>query len=65
MVEVHRRRATRGGPWTLEEFATAYGLSQDEATRLFTRFGPSMTDLILLMTAKGLHPQAKQQGSVN
>lgn len=60
MVELHRRRVTRGGPWTLKEFATTYGLADDEATRLFTRFGPSMIDLMLLMTAKGVHPEAKQ-----
>ena len=50
------RRRRHGKDWTLEEFGKIYGLDEDDAERLFSRFGPSSIDLTLLMNAKGLAP---------
>jgi hypothetical protein len=55
------RRTRHGKDWTLEEFGKIYGLDQDDAERLFSRFGPSSIDLTLLMNAKGLAPVSGMQ----
>jgi hypothetical protein len=48
----HRSRVARGRPYSLAEFADKYGLDDDTALKLFTRFGPSSVELDLLMAAK-------------
>ncbi|KQR68909.1 hypothetical protein ASG25_12325 [Rhizobium sp. Leaf384] len=47
-----RGKTVRGESCTLEEFQARYGLQTDEAKRLYERFGPSSTELDLLMAAK-------------
>ncbi|MBY2916991.1 hypothetical protein [Rhizobium leguminosarum] len=47
-----RSRMLRGRPYTLDEFATKYGLKDEQAKTLFARFGPSSIELDLLMAAK-------------
>jgi hypothetical protein len=42
----------RGRPYSLDEFASKYGLLSDQAESLFARFGPSSIELDLLMAAK-------------
>ncbi|MEA3534585.1 hypothetical protein [Rhizobium sp. CC-YZS058] len=51
-----RGRTVRGEACTLEEFQARYGLATEEAKRLFERFGPSATELDLLMAAKRRTP---------
>ncbi|WHO74886.1 hypothetical protein [Rhizobium sp. BT03] len=47
-----RSRVVRGRPYSLDEFASKYGLGGEQAESLFTRFGPSSIELDLLMAAK-------------
>ncbi len=51
-----RGRTVRGEACTLEEFQARYGLETEEAKRLYERFGPSATELDLLMAAKRRTP---------
>lgn len=51
-----RIRILRGRPYSLDEFASKYGLQNDQAESLFTRFGPSSIELDLLMAAKRRAP---------
>ena len=46
----HRRLS--GERYTVETFRTAYDLPQQEAKRLFEKFGPSKRELDLLMRAR-------------
>nr|WP_298097397.1 hypothetical protein [uncultured Shinella sp.] len=46
----HRRLS--GERYTIETFRTAYDLPQQEAKRLFEKFGPSKRELDLLMRAR-------------
>lgn len=46
----HRRLS--GDHYTVEAFRRAYDLSQQEAKRLFDKFGPSKRELDLLMRAR-------------
>ena len=46
----HRRLS--GERYTVETFRAAYDLSQQEARRLFEKFGPSKRELDLLMRAR-------------
>jgi hypothetical protein len=48
-VQHRSRKALR---YSLEEFKAAYNLPDDEAARLFQRFGPSIRELDTLMRAK-------------
>lgn len=50
------RKTTRGKPYSMREFADKYRLEGDEAKRLFEKFGPSSTELDLLMAAKRRPP---------
>lgn len=50
------RKVLRGRPYSIAEFARKYRLEETEATRLFTKFGPSATELDLLMAAKRRPP---------
>lgn len=50
------RKVTRGRPYSISEFARKYRLDDDEARRLFNKFGPSATELDLLMAAKRRPP---------
>jgi hypothetical protein len=52
-----RRRATRGRPYSLEEFTAKYRLDPDEGKDLYNRFGPSSIELDLLMAAKRRPPR--------
>lgn len=55
--ETERRiRTLRGRPYSLHEFATKYGLQNEQAESLFSRFGPSSVELDLLMAAKRRSP---------
>jgi hypothetical protein len=55
--ETERRgRTLRGRPYSLNEFAEKYGLEDDQAEDLFSRFGPSSIELDLLMAAKRRPP---------
>ncbi|XAZ22163.1 hypothetical protein LVY75_25560 [Sinorhizobium sp. B11] len=60
MTEIHqperRSRTLRGRPYSLHEFAAKYGLKNEQAESLFTRFGPSSIELDLLMAAKRRPP---------
>ncbi|MGO7091813.1 hypothetical protein AB9E14_28065 [Rhizobium leguminosarum] len=47
-----RSRILRGRPYSLDEFASKYGLKGEQAESLFARFGPSSIELDLLMAAK-------------
>ncbi|OLP61556.1 hypothetical protein BJF93_00925 [Xaviernesmea oryzae] len=53
-----RGKTIRGEICTLEQFQARYGLAVDEARRLYERFGPSATELDLLMAAKRRQPVA-------
>ena len=46
----HRRLS--GERYTVETFRAAYDLSQQEAKRLYDKFGPSKRELDLLMRAR-------------
>ena len=46
------RKVIRGRAYSIEEFAKKYRLADEEAKRLFEKFGPSATELDLLMAAK-------------
>jgi hypothetical protein len=50
------RKVTRGRPYSVGEFAEKYRLEEAEAERLFAKFGPSSTELDLLMAAKRRPP---------
>jgi len=50
------RKVTRGRPYSISEFAEKYRLEDEEAKRLFIKFGPSSTELDLLMAAKRRPP---------
>lgn len=50
------RKTTRGKPYSMVEFADKYRLEDEEAKRLFEKFGPSSTELDLLMAAKRRPP---------
>jgi hypothetical protein len=52
----HSRKVIRGRPYTVTEFARKYRLDEQEAKRLFDKFGPSATELDLLMAAKRRPP---------
>ncbi|MDO9418477.1 hypothetical protein [Pararhizobium sp.] len=47
-----QRYLKRGRSLSLGEFQRMYGLSDDEAKRIFQTFGPCYQDLNALMTAK-------------
>ena len=51
-----RSRTMRGRPYSLNEFASKYGLKNEQAENLFSRFGPSSVELDLLMAAKRRPP---------
>ena len=53
-----RGKTIRGETCTLEQFKARYGLNEEEARRLYERFGPSATELDLLMAAKRRQPVA-------
>jgi hypothetical protein len=46
----------RGRPYSIGEFARKYRLDDKEAKRLYEKFGPSATELDLLMAAKRRPP---------
>ena len=50
------RKVQRGRPYSISEFARKYRLDDEEAKRLFEKFGPSATELDLLMAAKRKPP---------
>lgn len=50
------RKVTRGRPYSMSEFARKYRLDDAEAQRLYEKFGPSATELDLLMAAKRRPP---------
>lgn len=50
------RKIIRGRPYSIAEFARKYRLDDQEARRLFEKFGPSATELDLLMAAKRRPP---------
>ncbi|MGG6893511.1 MULTISPECIES: hypothetical protein [Rhizobium] len=50
------RKVVRGRPYSIAEFARKYRLDDEEAKRLFYKFGPSATELDLLMAAKRKPP---------
>lgn len=50
------RRVLRGRPYSMSEFARKYRLDDKEAKRLYEKFGPSATELDLLMAAKRRTP---------
>lgn len=50
------RRVLRGRPYSFSEFARKYRLDDEEARRLYEKFGPSATELDLLMAAKRRPP---------
>lgn len=58
-----RSRTLRGRPYSLHEFAAKYGLKNEQAESLFTRFGPSSIELDLLMAAKRRPPVLPDQMS--
>jgi hypothetical protein len=51
-AEKRLRKVLRGRPYNVNEFARKYRLDEQEAKRLYEKFGPSATDLDLLMSAK-------------
>jgi hypothetical protein len=50
------RKVLRGRPYSMSEFARKYRLDDKEAKRLYDKFGPSATELDLLMAAKRRAP---------
>lgn len=50
------RKVLRGRPYSMSEFARKYRLDDKEAKRLYEKFGPSATELDLLMAAKRRAP---------
>lgn len=56
-----RSRILRGRPYSLDEFASKYGLRSDQAESLYTRFGPSSIELDLLMAAKRRQPTLRDK----
>lgn len=50
------RKILRGRAYDLAEFMRKYRLNEQEATRLYDKFGPSATELDLLMAAKRRQP---------
>lgn len=54
--ETQSRKVLRGKPYTMAEFARKYRLGDSEARRLYDKFGPSATELDLLMAAKRRPP---------
>jgi hypothetical protein len=59
------RRVLRGRPYSVSEFARKYRLDDAEAKRLFEKFGPSATELDLLMDAKRRPPQSAADSSAS
>ncbi|MGR9257317.1 hypothetical protein [Rhizobium leguminosarum] len=57
-----RSRILRGRPYSLDEFASKYGLKGEQAESLFARFGPSSIELDLLMAAKRRRPVRQDAG---
>lgn len=53
---IANRKVMRGRPYSIAEFARKYRLDDAEAKRLFYKFGPSSTELDLLMAAKRRPP---------
>ncbi|NLR96016.1 hypothetical protein HGP17_04135 [Rhizobium sp. P38BS-XIX] len=53
---IANRKVMRGRPYSIVEFARKYRLDDAEARRLFYKFGPSSTELDLLMAAKRRPP---------
>lgn len=51
------RKVMRGRPYSMSEFAKKYRLDDQEARRLYEKFGPSATELDLLMAAKRRPPR--------
>ncbi|MDM9628071.1 hypothetical protein QTL95_19450 [Rhizobium sp. S152] len=54
------RKVLRGRAYDLAEFTRRYRLNDEEAKRLFDKFGPSATELDLLMAAKRRQPVTLQ-----
>jgi hypothetical protein len=54
--ETQSRKVIRGRPYSIAEFAKKYRLEENEARRLYSKFGPSATELDLLMAAKRRPP---------
>jgi len=50
------RKVVRGRAYSIAEFARKYRLDDADAKRLFYKFGPSSTELDLLMAAKRRPP---------
>ncbi len=50
------RKVLRGRAYELAEFTRRYRLDDEEAKRLYDKFGPSATELDLLMAAKRRQP---------
>lgn len=49
-----QHRSQKATSYTLEQFKAAYDLADDEAARLFLRFGPAIRELDTLMRAKAM-----------
>lgn len=54
--QTQTRKVIRGRPYSIAEFARKYRLDDAEAKRIFYKFGPSSTELDLLMAAKRRQP---------
>ncbi|KAA0694477.1 hypothetical protein DTW90_24490 [Neorhizobium sp. P12A] len=54
--QTQNRKVIRGKPYSIAEFARKYRLDEGEAKRLYDKFGPSATELDLLMAAKRRPP---------
>jgi hypothetical protein len=54
--QTQNRKVIRGRPYSIAEFARKYRLEESEAKRLYDKFGPSSTELDLLMAAKRRTP---------
>lgn len=54
--QTQARKVIRGRPYSIAEFARKYRLDDAEAKRIFYKFGPSATELDLLMAAKRRPP---------
>lgn len=48
-------RSQSTNSYTLEQFTDSYQLSEVEAARLFSKYGPSAPELDAMMRAKRLH----------
>lgn len=56
VTQPQSRKTVRGKPYSVAEFARKYRLEEREAKRLYEKFGPSATELDLLMAAKRRPP---------